>query len=170
MKFILDIDGVMVHANPYKSVELEDDGFYKFNDKAVEIFNSMFRITKDEIILSTSHRYRYSIHQWKTILKDRGISSKKIAILDVGFSINSKVTRRTEIETWISDNNINHNDIVILDDDKSLNDLPLALKQRLCLTSPYTGLNNIEELKQVVKREVKRRIKIECKYYRKTKY
>lgn len=166
MKFVLDIDGVMVHANPHRSVELEDDGFYKFNKKAVEIFNLMFRTSKDELILSTSHRYRYSVNQWKTIFKDRGISSNKITILDVSFSTNLKVTRRKEIETWISDNDINYNDIVILDDDKSLNELPSGLKQRLCLTNSYTGLNSVEELKQVVNRELKSYIKIECKYYR----
>ena len=169
MKFVLDIDGVMVHANPHRRVELEDDGFYKFNNKAVEIFNLMFRTSKDELILSTSHRYRYSVNQWKTIFKDRGISSKKITILNVSFSANLKVTRRKEIETWISDNDINYNDIVILDDDKSLNELPLGLKQRLCLTNSYTGLNNVEDLKQVVNRELKSYIKIECKYYRQTK-
>gem|GEM_PF-4827869 len=54
-------------------------------------------------------------------------------------------------------------------DDKSLNDLPSVLKQRLCLTNPYTGLNNVEELKQVVKRELKKHVKIECKYYKKNK-
>eukprot|EP01133_Synstelium_polycarpum_P016562 gene16562-19680_t len=40
MIFFLDIDGVMVHANPHKPVELEEDGFYKFNPVAFFYMNS----------------------------------------------------------------------------------------------------------------------------------
>lgn len=169
MKFVLDIDGVMVHANPHRRVELEDDGFYKFNSKAVDIFNSMFRTTKDELILSTSHRFKYSVNEWKTILKNRGISSKRISILESVTSKNSRVTRRSEIESWIVKHHVDYDDVVILDDDKSLNELPFGLKQRLCLTNSYTGLNDLEDLQQVVKRELKGFIKVECKYYTKSK-
>lgn len=42
MIFFLDIDGVMVHANPHRTVELEKDGFYRFNPLAVSILNSIF--------------------------------------------------------------------------------------------------------------------------------
>lgn len=67
MKFFLDIDGVMVHAIPYRKVELADDGFYEFNSVAVEILKSVISITKDELILSTSHRFKYSIPEWHQI-------------------------------------------------------------------------------------------------------
>lgn len=167
MKFFLDIDGVMVHANPHKSVELEDDGFYKFNKKAVEIFNSIFRTTKDELILSTSHRYRYSINEWKIIFRNRGISSRKITIIEnVGESYH-RVSRRIEIESWIDLHHFDYDDLVILDDDKSLNELPTKLKERLCLTNSYTGLNNVEDLKQIVNRKLKVNMNIESKYYKK---
>mgnify|MGYP003574883254 CR=1 FL=1 len=167
MKFFLDIDGVMVHANPHKSVELEDDGFYKFSYKAVEVFNSVFRKTKDELVLSTSHRHRYTTEEWKTIFKDRGIVSRKITILEYDNTRYSRVTRRNEIESWINDNDLDYEDIVILDDDKSLNDLPSRLKERLCLTNSYTGLNDVNDLKHIVKRKLNTHIYIECKYYRK---
>jgi hypothetical protein len=83
MKFFLDIDGVMVHANPHRTVELEEDGFYKFNPLAVQILKSVLMTTKDELILSTSHRFRYSIGQWRTIFRARGLPMKKISILDL---------------------------------------------------------------------------------------
>ncbi|MEJ2882263.1 HAD domain-containing protein [Pedobacter sp. GR22-6] len=166
MKFFLDIDGVMVHANPHKPVELEDDGFYKFNKKAVEIFNSIFCTTKDELILSTSHRYKYSIAEWKVIFKKRGISSRKISIVENLGEHTHKVSRRVEIESWINHNHFDFEDLVILDDDKSLNELPSSLKKRLCLTNSYTGLNDVEDLKQIVNRKPKVNVNIESKYYK----
>ncbi|WP_276878194.1 HAD domain-containing protein, partial [Chryseobacterium joostei] len=64
MKVFLDIDGVMVHANPYKKVDMEEDGFYKFNKNAVDAINSI-DYNEIEIILSTSHRFRFNIQAWK---------------------------------------------------------------------------------------------------------
>ena len=43
--------------------------------------------------------------------------------------------------TWVSENN-SSNDFVIIDDDKSLNQLPANLKSHLFLTSPLIGLDN----------------------------
>lgn len=43
MKIFLDIDGVMVHANPQKQLYFEDDGFYKFNAVAVQILKSIIQ-------------------------------------------------------------------------------------------------------------------------------
>ena len=91
MKIFLDIDGVMVHANPHKIVEMEEDGFYKFNRQAVEILKSIVYTSKDELILSTSHRFRFNIKQWKKIFEYRGIHIQKLSILDV--PIQQKVNR-----------------------------------------------------------------------------
>ncbi|HIC8643200.1 HAD domain-containing protein [Elizabethkingia meningoseptica] len=147
MKLFLDIDGVMVHANPHKQVEMEDDGFYKFNHTAVDVLNSVDH-TRIEVILSTSHRFRFNIKQWKLIFHKRGINFNKISILKQ--DINHQNSRRFEIEKWITDHNIDSNDIVIIDDDKSLNGLPENLKKRLILTNPYTGLTDSKELKRIL--------------------
>jgi hypothetical protein len=48
----------------------------------------------------------------------------------------TSLSRRVEIEQWIHANSISSNDLVIIDDDKSLNDLPQSLKERLVLTKP----------------------------------
>ena len=147
MKLFLDIDGVMVHANPHKQVEMEDDGFYKFNHTAVDVLNSVDH-TSIEVILSTSHRFRFNIKQWKLIFHKRGINFNKISILKQ--DINHQNSRRFEIEKWITDHNIYSHDIVIIDDDKSLNGLPENLKKRLILTNPYTGLTDSKELKRIL--------------------
>ena len=147
MKLFLDIDGVMVHANPHKQVEMEDDGFYKFNHKAVDALNSVDH-TNIELVLSTSHRFRFNLSQWKHIFNKRGIKFDKISIINQ--DLNHKYSRKTEIEKWITDHHINSNDVIIIDDDKSLNALPESLKKRLILTDPYIGLIDSKELKRIL--------------------
>lgn len=152
MKLFLDIDGVMVHANPQKSVALDLDGFYKFNVDAIETLNVLIHSHKiTELILSTSHRFRFTIKQWEKIFSDRGIHIKKISVVDL--PLDNKNTRKTEIITWIEKCDLNSNDIIILDDDKSLNGLPPELKKRLVLTNPYTGLNTDTGLNKIIPNE-----------------
>lgn len=158
MKFFLDIDGVMVHANPHKSVELEGDGFYRFNSIAVEILKSVVSKSKDEIILSTSHRHRFNIDEWKEIFETRGISAKSISIIEIKH--HPKINRKTEIVNWIFENHIGSEELVIIDDDKSLNELPKYLKNRLVLTNSYFGLNDETDLKKVVKPYKKLQVEI----------
>jgi len=153
MKIFLDIDGVMVHGNPHKSVELENDGFYKFNTSAVEILKSIIYKTKDELILSTTHRFRFNVSQWKEIFKRRGILAKKLSIVDL--PLENNWTRKMEIQYWISKHNFSTDDLVIIDDDKSLNDLPADLKQRLVLTNSYVGLNDVTDLSNTINRKPK---------------
>lgn len=145
MKVFLDIDGVMVHANPHKTVELEEDGFYRFAYHAVSAFNC---IKNPDIILSTSHRHRFSISMWEDIFEKRGIHFKSISIITTESS--HKISRKEEIFRWIELNHYKPNQFIIIDDDKSLNGLPEKIKERLVLTSPYTGLNDDCEIKKIL--------------------
>lgn len=145
MKVFLDIDGVMVHANPHKTVELEDDGFYRFAYKAVSAINS---IDNAEFILSTSHRHRFTINNWEKIFEKRGIHFISISIIEMENSYN--VSRREEIERWVEFKHYNVNEIIIIDDDKSLNGLPKHLRDRVVLTSPYRGLDDDHEIKKII--------------------
>ena len=158
MKIFLDIDGVMVHANPSRRLDFEDDGFYKFNIEAVNAIN-VLNNEKNEVILSTSHRFRYTKREWKNIFKRRGINFKKISVINI--SLDNYFSRRVEIETWIDSNNILPNDILIIDDDKSLNGLKEEYKSRLVLTNSYTGLNSSAELERFKdpSYKLKRRVK-----------
>lgn len=159
MIFFLDIDGVMVHANPHQKVELEDDGFYKLNPQAIQILKSVIYKTKDNVILSTSHRFKYSIQEWKVIFKRRGLELKNLSILDdKAYLSNHRHTRKEEILGWIQSNHLDYNEVVIIDDDKSLNDLPAHLKDRLVLTNSYTGLNDVNDLKRILQRRLSSKI------------
>lgn len=145
MKVFLDIDGVMVHANPHRSIELEDDGFYRFAYKAISAINS---IDNAEIILSTSHRHRFTINGWEKIFEKRGIHFISISIIETENSHN--ISRREEIERWVEIKHYSINEIIIIDDDKSLNGLPKHLKDRVVLTSPYRGLDDDYEIKKIL--------------------
>ncbi|WP_160138736.1 HAD domain-containing protein [Chryseobacterium sp. c4a] len=151
MKVFLDIDGVMVHANPHRTVELEDDGFYRFSYKAISAINS---IENAEIILSTSHRHRFTIHNWEKIFEKRGIHFISISISIIETENSHKISRREEIEKWIEFKHYNVNEITIIDDDKSLNSFPKHLKDRVVLTSPYRGLDNDNdnEIKKILEK------------------
>lgn len=150
MKLFLDIDGVLVHANPMKKVEFDDDGFYKFNSEAVSVLNKL-SIDNVEIILSSSHRHRFTLSKWKTIFKKRGVHFDKFSIIKS--DITYKDSRRIEIENWIRLKRYKPSEVLIIDDDKSLNGLEIDFKNRLILTNPYFGLKDDFEIKRVLSRK-----------------
>jgi hypothetical protein len=151
MKLFLDIDGVLVHANPMRKVEFDDDGFYKFNSKAVAVLNEL-SVDNIEIILSSSHRHRYTLAKWKTIFKRRGVHFNKFSIIKSDLSYRN--SRRSEIENWIKLKKYKPSEVLIIDDDKSLNGLEVNFKNRLILTNPYFGLNDDLEIKKVLQEKL----------------
>lgn len=143
MFILLDIDGVLLPAKPWVSLPLLDDKFYDFNSKSVEVLNQIIDKTSAKIILTTSHKHSFSLYQWVKIFNNRGLN---ISSIDRLFSNDTILSRREEIENWYSIQKTEIN-FVIIDDDKSLNELPLLLKDRLILTNSLVGLteNHLEE-------------------------
>ena len=135
MLFFLDIDGVMVPAKGWKSPEFLNDGFPAFSTKATLILQNLI-LEDDTIMLTTSHKSKFSIEEWINIFKNRGISVRKIKSLPENVN---NLSRKDEIINWFNVNNVDEN-FVIIDDDKSLNELPISLKNNLIQTSPYIGL------------------------------
>lgn len=136
-KFIvLDVDGVMVLSASWKPVELLSDGFMKFNKRAIEGLNKIISETGAFIILSTSHKSKFTISEWEAIFKVRGIN---VSIDKLDDNI-SNLNRKDEILNWVN-NRWKNEKFVIIDDDKSLNDLPGDIKRRCILISPLIGLN-----------------------------
>lgn len=136
MLIFLDIDGVMVPAKNWENPELMNDGFPAFSNKSVAVLQKL--ITDDvTIMLTTSHKANYSIEEWKNIFKNRNIVANKIKSLPENVK---KLSRKDEIINWFSLHNTNE-PFLIIDDDKSLNDLPQFLKKKLVQTSTHIGLN-----------------------------
>lgn len=152
MLVFLDIDGVMVPAKSWESSKLLSDGFPEFSDKAVRVLQNV--VSEDvTVMLTTSHKSRFSIEEWKKIFFTRGIYINNLGKLGES---EFGTSRKDEILNWLNINNINDN-FIILDDDKSLNALPNFLKNNLVLTSSMIGLNDshIPALESVMKKQVR---------------
>lgn len=138
MKIFLDIDGVMVHAIPSKEVHIWADGFYMFEEAAVDALNE-FLSEDDEIILSTTHRFRYPVDEWKVMFETRGLDYK-ISRMNCTTTGDVYSEKLEDILMWIEHLKLQPEEYLIIDDDKRLNDLPPDIKKRLILTSSYSGL------------------------------
>ncbi|MFD0750028.1 HAD domain-containing protein [Mucilaginibacter calamicampi] len=139
MLILLDIDGVMVPANSWKKPEFMDDGFSVFNSKSVKALQRILSETNASVLLTTSHKTKYNIAQWRDLLKSRGINAKSVKRLGTN---SLTTTRKDEILQWYRKKHVESEDFVIIDDDKFLNELPDSLKDKLVLTSPSIGLTD----------------------------
>ncbi|WP_423734986.1 HAD domain-containing protein [Chitinophaga caseinilytica] len=162
---LLDIDGVMVPANSWKPPELEADGFYRFSPVASEQLRWLLEKTAATIILTTSHRTRYSSLQWTELLRRRISAVKDVYTLEDVFNpysafyhptgpVNGTGTiesqrnlhpvftssRLDDVVKWAEQ--FGKDDYVIIDDDPSLNLLPPSVKKHWVKTSPGIGLND----------------------------
>jgi len=137
MLILLDIDGVMVPATSWKRPEFENDGFPRFSRRAVLSLQKIISETGADILLTTSHKSSYSIPQWKNIFSIRGFENLNIKRLNKNIN---NLNRREEIMKWV--NKTSENSFVIIDDDKSLNNLPYNLKSKLVQPSATVGLND----------------------------
>lgn len=139
MLILLDIDGVMVPANSWRKPEFMEDGFHVFNDVAIKALQRILAETNASIVLTTSHKLKYDLAEWETMLKARGINPKNVDRLSTD---SLKRSRIEEILEWYQKQHIPNQAFVIIDDDKMLNGLPEQLKRRLVLTSPSVGLTD----------------------------
>lgn len=152
MLFFLDIDGVMVPAKGWVSPEFLLDEFPTFSSKAVLALNKVIT-DEDTVILTTSHKSKFNLEKWKTIFLYRGIHLKNIKSLPDNFY---NLGRKDELINYFKCNNIQEN-FVIIDDDKSLNELPKKLKDNLIQTSSHIGLTeeHVADIKIIMNRTLK---------------
>ena len=138
MLVYLDIDGVMVPANSWRKPEILEDGFPEFSSKAVKSLVRIISNSNADIVLTTSHKYKYTLKEWKTIFRRRNINVNKITRLPKNLN---HLNRKDELISWFDAKHIN-DQFIIIDDDKSLNGLPDFLKNKLIQTSGSVGLTD----------------------------
>ncbi|SEB15357.1 hypothetical protein SAMN05443550_112146 [Pedobacter hartonius] len=139
MYVLLDIDGVMVPAQSWKRPEFLQDGFPVFSLKSIQALQKIINKTDATLVLTTSHKSIYSISEWKDIFKLRGIS---VSALDRLTANDLNLSRKEEILQWYNSGGHSDDQIVIIDDDKSLHALPFDMKQNLVMTSPMVRLTD----------------------------
>ena len=133
MKILLDIDGVMLPLKSWKVPDFLEDGFMKFDTKAIYVLNNILEKTNAKIILTTSHKSNYTNEQWIILFKNRNID----AVIETLPKNVDNLSRKDEIINYL-DSNLD--DYLIIDDDSQLNTLPSHIKEKLILTSPLIGL------------------------------
>lgn len=151
MLLLLDIDGVMVPAKSWKRPEFLNDGFFAFGSDATNALQKIISETSADILLTTSHKTKYTIQEWRNIFDLRGISIKNIYCLPENVNF---LSRKDEIMKWVNAN-ADLLDFIIIDDDKSLNALPGFIKSKLIQTSASIGLtyNLAIEALQLIEKE-----------------
>ncbi len=129
----------MVQAKSWSPPPILEDGFVEFTKQSVRALNSIINMSNADIVLTTSHKGRFSLLEWKSIFEKRGINVNRVTRLS---SDSMQMNRMEEITTWYNSDYNSVDDFVILDDDKTLNALPKILKSKLVLTHPTVGLNS----------------------------
>jgi hypothetical protein len=140
MTVLLDIDGVLVTTPVWRITEQHKDGFLKFNDRAEKNLTRLITETNATIVLTTTHRITYSIEKWKEIFNNRGIPVETIEKINMKQTVSDMLDRGTEIKEWI-DNYGADRRFVIIDDDLSINALPLETKDKWVMTKSMIGLD-----------------------------
>lgn len=139
MLILLDIDGVLVPANSWKKPEFMEDGFPMFSSRSVKALQRILTETNASVLLTTSHKSKYKVAEWKVMLNSRGINPKRVRRLT---SNSLKTSRKDEILHWHTKKRVSNEEFVIIDDDKMLNGLPENIKHNLVLTSSSVGLTD----------------------------
>ncbi|MCU0355806.1 MAG: HAD domain-containing protein [Cytophagales bacterium] len=140
LTILLDIDGVLVTTPSWKPVELLSDGFLKFNERATENLKQLIEKTNASIVLTTTHRIKHSEEDWKEIFKLRGLEIESVSKINSKTQIDQLGNRAAEISEWIEKEGQNQN-YVIIDDDLSINSLPMHIKERWAQTKPLIGFD-----------------------------
>jgi hypothetical protein len=145
MYILLDIDGVMVPTKSWQPPILLTDGFPEFSQRAVKVLR-MILTNKSTVVLTTSHKSRFTLDEWHLIFSRRGIHLPHLQTL---VENNGFLNRREEVIIWLKSNSVMDN-FIILDDDTSLNDLPTNMKRHLVLTKTMIGLTeqHIDEIQE----------------------
>ncbi len=135
LTLLLDLDGVLITTPPWKRDAIHVDGYSDFNPDCVENLNHLLSLIECEIWLSSSRRVAKTLEEWNQLFKNRGVKSSisgRLPVLE-------GASRKEEIEHFIVKRRTK--DFMILDDDKSLNELPFAWKEKLVLTEYLKGLD-----------------------------
>ena len=135
MLIFLDIDGVMLPCKSWANPPNLSDGFPAFSDRAVGVLQKILA-PDTTIIITSSHKSRFNPQEWKNIFQRRGITIDNLTTLKPA---SFGMSRKEEILNWFKFNPLNE-DFIIIDDDKSLNDLPPSIKTSLIQTSATIGL------------------------------
>ena len=146
VNLILDLDGVLITTPPWKPDEIMEDNYSKFNEECVKNLNSLLSLLPTCIWLSSTRRLNKTLEEFNQIFQTRKIKNSIEGFLPNNTDLK---TRKQEVESFIKQNNLKN--YLIIDDDKSLNELDSKIKKQLVQTTFLQGFNK-EKLEESIKK------------------
>ena len=102
MVILLDLDGVLITTPAWRAVETEPDGFFKFNARATTNLAAVLAATNAAVVLTTSHRLKYSLAQWSAFFYARGLVPAAITKVNDRTTLPPAGSRAAEIVAWVA--------------------------------------------------------------------
>lgn len=133
---ILDLDGVLITTPIWKADEMDFDNYSKFNKDCIDNLNELLSLFEIDIWLSSTRRTVKTLTEFNLIFENRKIKQSIIGFLP---QYQDCKNRKEEILKFIHEFNISS--FLIIDDDKSLNELEEQDKQKLVLTQLPKGFS-----------------------------
>ena len=146
VNLILDLDGVLITTPPWKPDEIMEDNYSKFNEECVKNLNSLLSLFPTSIWLSSTRRLNKTLEEFNQIFQTRKIKNSIERFLPNNADLK---TRKQEVESFVKQNNLKN--YLIIDDDKSLNELDSKIKKQLVQTTFLQGFNK-EKLEESIKK------------------
>ncbi len=146
---ILDLDGVLITTPAWKTDKISSDGYSEFNMNCVNNLNKLLQKFDFEIWLSSTRRTVKTLAEFNRIFKNRNIKSAIKGFIPEYYECN---TRKEEILRFVAEFEIEQ--FLIIDDDKSLNELDEKHKGKLILTELQKGFDS--EKFQLAIKKIKR--------------
>lgn len=112
-----------------------------FNQQCADNLAKIITATQADIVLTTTHRIHYDDKRWRELLQSRGITTTSVSKVNRASTFAELSIRCKEVVNWVAAN-LNEN-FVIIDDDKSLRDLPVHIKDKWVETNFYQGLTDL---------------------------
>lgn len=135
---LLDLDGVLICTPSWKADVLAQDGYSAFDQAAVANFNTLMATITAELWLTSSRRWNKTLPELQTIFTNRGITTPLSGALPMKAL---GISRKLEIETFLEVYEEATTNLLILDDDKSLQNLIPAHKKYWVCTAPLVGFS-----------------------------
>lgn len=109
-----------------------------FNSQAAKALVKIISKTSANILLTSSHKDNFTLKEWKNIFERREIN---VCIIGKLPKNKNHLSKKEEILNWYNSKRPKEN-LIIIDDDKSLNGLLDFLKDRLIQTDTSIGLTD----------------------------
>ncbi len=136
LTLILDLDGVLITTPTWKSDVLHEDGYSDFGADCVARLNQLLSTVPCEIWLSSTRRQCMTVTRWTETFRVRGVQQGVGGVLP---QASGRPSRAEELQAFVASQP--STPYLVIDDDSSILDLPVAIRERCVVTSFARGFD-----------------------------